>query len=30
MGFSSQLQFYGTIIEVHELKGIGSRFVAES
>ena len=30
MGFSSQLQFYGIIIEVHEFKGIGSRFVAES
>ena len=30
MGFSSQLRFYGMIIDVHELKEIGSRFVAES
>ena len=30
MGFSSQLQFYGIITKVHEFKGIGSRFVAES
>ena len=30
MGFSSQLRFHDTIIEIHEFKGIGSRFVAES